>query len=92
LDFSFFLIDLLNHIFFGLESVVAVAFQNVFRSEIHQNNIFFYFKKIFLTLVHQNDLKTPKNINLKKKKLIFFKNAFKTQKQIGSIENHLDCF
>jgi hypothetical protein len=37
-----------------------------------------------LILVHQNDLKTPKNINLKKKnkkKLNFFKNTFKTQKK-----------
>jgi len=73
-------------------SVVAVAFQNIFRSEIHQNNIFFYLKNLFLTSVDQNNLKTLKNINLKKKKLIFFKNAFETKKQIGSIENHLDCF
>jgi hypothetical protein len=40
--------------------VVAVAFQNAFHSEIHQNNIFFILKKLFLTLAHQNDLKTPK--------------------------------
>jgi hypothetical protein len=26
---------------------------------------FFYFFKLFLISVHQNDLKTPKNINLK---------------------------
>ena len=33
---------------------------------------------------YQNNLKTPKNINLKqrKKKLNFFKSAFETQKQI----------
>jgi hypothetical protein len=41
-------------------SVVAVAFQNTFHSEIHQNNIFFIFKKLFLTSAHQNDMKTPK--------------------------------
>jgi hypothetical protein len=41
-------------------SVVAVAFQNVFRSEIHQNNVFFIFLKSFLISAHQNDLKTPK--------------------------------
>jgi hypothetical protein len=39
-----------------------------------------------LTSAHQNDLETPKNINLKqrknKKNLKFFKNIFKTQKQI----------
>jgi hypothetical protein len=28
---------------------------------------FLFFKNYFLRLVHQNDLKTPKNINLKKK-------------------------
>jgi hypothetical protein len=33
--------------------------------------------------MHQNNLKTPKNINLKQKKLIFFKSAFETQKQTG---------
>jgi hypothetical protein len=46
-------------------SVVAVAFQSVFRSEMHQNNIFKK-KKLFLTSAYQNNLKTPKkNINLK---------------------------
>jgi hypothetical protein len=51
---------------------------------MHQNNIFI-FKKLFLILAHQNDLKTPKNINLKQiKKLIFFKNTFKIQKQTCS--------
>jgi hypothetical protein len=38
-------------------SVVAVAFQNAFYLEMHQN-IFFIFKKIFLISAHQNDLKT----------------------------------
>jgi len=32
---------------------------------IYQNN-FFILKKLFLTLAQQNDLKTPKNINLNK--------------------------
>jgi len=40
-----------------------------------------------LTSAHQNNLKTPKKINLKqrknKKKLNFFKNIFETQKQTG---------
>jgi hypothetical protein len=31
--------------------------------------------------MYQNDMKIQKNINLKLKNLIFFKNAFKTQKQ-----------
>jgi hypothetical protein len=41
-------------------SVVAVAFQSVFHSEMYQNNIFFIFKKLFLASAHQNDLKTLK--------------------------------
>jgi hypothetical protein len=41
--------------FYG--SVVAVIFQSVFYLEIYQNNIFFIFKKLFMTSVHQNDLK-----------------------------------
>jgi hypothetical protein len=41
-----------------------------------------------LTSAHQNDLKTPKIINLKQRKKIkkksnFFKSDFETQKQIG---------
>jgi hypothetical protein len=35
--------------------MIAIAFQSVFYSKIYQNNIFF--KKIFLTSAHQNDLK-----------------------------------
>jgi hypothetical protein len=42
-----------------------------------------------LISAHQNDLKILKNINLKQrekiKKLIFFKNTFKTQKQTGNL-------
>jgi hypothetical protein len=68
-------------------NVVAVAFQNTFHSEMHQNNIFFYFLKLFLTSAHQNNMKTlKKNINLKqknKKNSIFFKSVFETQKQTG---------
>jgi hypothetical protein len=49
--------------------------------------IIFFLKKLFLISAHQNDLKTPKNINLKqrknKKKLYVFKNVFETQKQIS---------
>ena len=41
-------------------SVIAVAFQITFRVEMHINNIFFIFKKLFLILAHQND---PKHIN-----------------------------
>jgi hypothetical protein len=49
-------------------NVVAVAFQSVFRLEMHRNNVFFILKKLFLTSAHQNDLKSPKNINLKQRK------------------------
>ena len=37
---------------------------SVFYSEMYQNNIL---KKIFLTSAYQNNLKTSKNVNLKKK-------------------------
>jgi hypothetical protein len=47
-------------------TIIAIVFQSVFHLEKHQNNIFFFiFKKLFLILVHQNDRKTQKNINLK---------------------------
>jgi len=40
------------------------CFLKYFYSEMHQNNIFFIFKKLFLISAHQNDLKTQKkNIN-----------------------------
>jgi hypothetical protein len=48
--------------------VVAVAFQSACRSEMHQNKIYFILLKLFLTSVHQNDLKTLKNINFKQRK------------------------
>jgi hypothetical protein len=43
-----------------LGSIITIVFQNVFHSEIYQNNIFNIFKKLFLILAHQNDLKTLK--------------------------------
>ena len=39
--------------------ILLFEVSHVFCLEMHQNNIFF--KKLFLTLAHQNDLKTPKN-------------------------------
>jgi hypothetical protein len=51
-------------------SVVAVVFQNIFHSKMYQNNIFFIFKKLFLTSAHQNDLKISKK-KFKKKNLFF---------------------
>jgi len=38
-------------------SVVAIAFQIIFRAEMHVNNVFFIFLKLFLTSEHQNDPK-----------------------------------
>jgi len=42
-------------------SVVAVAFQSTFRAEMHQNDVFFIFKKLFLRSAHQNNSKHTKN-------------------------------
>jgi hypothetical protein len=39
----------------------------VFFTQKYIKIIFFIFKKLFLTPAHQNNLKTPKNINLKQK-------------------------
>jgi hypothetical protein len=44
-------------------SVVVVAFQSVFLAEMHQNDIFFFKKKLFLRSAHQNDPKYTKKIN-----------------------------
>jgi len=49
---------------FMFGSVVTIAFQSVFHSKTHQNNIFL---KLFLTLTHKMILKNKKNINLKQK-------------------------
>ena len=46
--------------------VVAVAVQSTFHLEMHQNDVFFIFKKLFLKSAHQNNLKTLKNSNKKK--------------------------
>jgi hypothetical protein len=50
------------------ESVVVVAFQNIFYFKMHQNDIFFYFLKSFLRSTHQNQ-----NNSKHKKKLFFNK-------------------
>jgi hypothetical protein len=55
--------------------MVVVAFQSVFRAEIHQNDIFLFFKKLFLRSAHQNDRKHIKKLIFNKKKLIFLKNT-----------------
>ena len=43
-------------------SVVAVAFQITFRAEMHADDVFFIFKKLFLRSTHQNNLKHTKHI------------------------------
>jgi hypothetical protein len=43
-------------------SMVVVAFQITFRAEMHVNDFFFIFLKLFLTSVHQNDPKHTKYI------------------------------
>jgi hypothetical protein len=45
-----------------LDSVIAVAFQITFCAEIHANDIFFIFLKLFLISAHQNDLKRTNHI------------------------------
>jgi len=70
-------------------SVVAVAFQSDFHSKLHQNNVFFIFKKIIFDITHQNDPKTLKKILiLSKKKIIFFGNAGWTAFPNGPIKSH----
>jgi hypothetical protein len=41
-------------------SVVAGAFQITFRTKMHANDVFSFFKKLFLTSTHQKD---PKHTN-----------------------------
>jgi hypothetical protein len=50
-------------------SVVAIAYQSVFRVEMHQNDVFLFFKNYFL----DQHIKTIQNIQ---KKFNFNKNFF----------------
>jgi len=60
----FFKIHYLSSQTYLFGSLVVVAFQSVFRAEMHQNDVFFFiFKKLFLRSVHQNDSKHTKNLN-----------------------------
>ena len=45
------------------DSVVAIAFQNVFYVEMHQNNIFLFFKNYFLNQHIKTIQNIQKNIN-----------------------------
>jgi hypothetical protein len=57
----------INDIYSLFENVVAVAFQNTFQFEIHQNVVFLiFFKKLFLKLIYQNDPKHIKKLNFHK--------------------------
>ena len=42
------------------DNMVVVAFQIIFRAKMHANDFFLFFKKLFLTSSHQNDLKILK--------------------------------
>jgi len=54
------------------ESVVAVVFQSVFHSEMHQNEVFFYFLKIIFEISISKRSKTYKKIDFLAKKKINF--------------------
>jgi len=49
--------------------VVAIVIESVFHLEMHQDDVFLFFKKLFFILTHQNNPKILKNINFKQKKL-----------------------
>jgi hypothetical protein len=47
----------------------------LFYAEMHQNNIFLFFKKLFLKSAHQNDPKHTKKYFFTKKTFKFFGNT-----------------
>jgi hypothetical protein len=51
--------------------VFAIAFQSVFRAEMHQNDFFLFLKKLFLRSAYQNDPKHTKKIIFSKKNKFF---------------------
>jgi hypothetical protein len=56
---------------------------------MHQNNIFFIFKKSFMTSAYQKYLKTLKNINLKQIIKIFFSKTFLKRKNTQALISNL---
>ena len=68
--------------------MVAVAFQSVFYLEMHQNNIFFILKKLFLISAHQNDLKTQKIYQFEAKKFFFLKKLFLIPAYQNDLKKH----
>ena len=62
-------------------SVIATVFQSAFRSEIHQNNIFFIFLKIIFDISTSKRFKNLKKYNFKQKKSIFWQIRFQPRSQ-----------
>jgi hypothetical protein len=72
------------------ESVVAVAFQSVFNSEMHQNNILF-FKFIFDINASKRFKNTKKILILNKKNKFFLKTIEQLSKHSLTITVEIDC-
>jgi hypothetical protein len=60
----------MSMIYFIFNFFLTLAFQIIFRAEIHVNDIFLK-KKLFLILIHQNDPKHIKHIKFFLKKIEF---------------------
>jgi hypothetical protein len=54
-----------------LRSVIAVIFQSAFHLEMHQNDVFFYFKKISLEIGTSKQSENIKKLIFSKTKMIF---------------------
>jgi hypothetical protein len=72
------------------ESVVAVTFQSVFNSEMHQNNILF-FKFIFDINASKRFKNTKKILILNKKNKFFLKTIEQLSKHSLTITVEIDC-
>jgi len=68
---------------FGIAA--AVAFQSVFRLEMHQNNIFFIFFKFIFDINTSKQSKNTKKNNFKQKKIKFWANSV-----LAAMPNTLD--
>jgi hypothetical protein len=64
--------------------VVVVAFQIVFRAEIHINNVFLFLKIHFDISISKRSKKYKPHSILIKKKLKFYEKQFEPQSQTGS--------
>jgi hypothetical protein len=42
--------------------MVTITFQIIFYTEMHVNDFFLFFKKLFLTSAHQNNLKRTNHV------------------------------